>query len=344
MACYAPMSRSVLRLDKFLNKKFVERLLVGPRLCASRHAFLWCDRLHTVRLLASRNQQLFERRSLFYPETLTEAWPGQRRLYSSQEADKKGLHMGRTTKDNLIKDVIQMKKDQFLEREKRLRATGQNILNDIRETKDKMKERMGVIERENIWTIPNILCISRIVASPYLGYLIVQGDFPMALGVFTIAGITDLLDGWIARNFDQASKLGSFLDPLADKILISVLFATLTVAGHIPIALTGLIIGRDVLLVLAGFVIRYKSLPPPRTLKRYFDATLVTAQLQPTLISKVNTVVQLLFVASVLVAPVISYPSQDALTTFGYVTAATTIASALSYIIERNTFKIISKR
>ncbi|XP_059475333.1 probable cardiolipin synthase (CMP-forming) [Neocloeon triangulifer] len=350
MTCYAPMSRSLLRLDKYfhLNKKFVERLLLGPK-SSARHAFLLCNqasliasrRLHSVQLLASAHHDLLERRSLFDPEPLAR----QRRLYSSNESDKKGLHMGRVHKDNLIKDVIQMKKDQFLEREKRLRATGQNILNDIRETKDKMRERMEVvIERENIWTIPNILCVSRIVASPYLGYLIIQGDFPFALGIFTVAGITDMLDGWIARNFNQSSKLGSFLDPLADKIMISVLFATLSYAGHIPLALTVLIIGRDALLVLAGFVIRYKSLPPPRTLSRYFDASLVTAQLQPTLVSKINTVVQLMFVASVLVAPVISYPSQDALTTFGYITAATTIASALSYIIERNTFKIISKR
>lgn len=72
------------------------------------------------------------------------------------------------------------------------------------------------------------------------------------------------LDGWIARTWkSQSSKMGSFLDPMADKVLIATLFLTLTYADLIPIALTGIIIARDVLLVVAGFVIRYRSLPPP---------------------------------------------------------------------------------
>lgn len=57
--------------------------------------------------------------------------------------------------------------------------------------------------------------------------------------------------------------MGSFLDPMADKVLIGTLFLTLTYADLIPIVLTGMIIARDVLLITAGFVIRYKSLPPP---------------------------------------------------------------------------------
>lgn len=72
------------------------------------------------------------------------------------------------------------------------------------------------------------------------------------------------LDGWIARTWEsQASKMGSFLDPMADKILIATLFLSLTYADLIPIGLTSLIIARDLLLVVAGFVIRYQSLPPP---------------------------------------------------------------------------------
>ena len=60
--------------------------------------------------------------------------------------------------------------------------------------------------------------------------------------------------------------MGSFLDPMADKVLIATLFLTLTYAELIPVALTCMIIARDVLLVTAGFVIRYKSLPPPVSL------------------------------------------------------------------------------
>jgi len=138
MGCYAPLSRSVLRLDAVLRSKLVERLLVGPR-----HAVFCCGQasmLASARLL-QRRPSLLLRRTLFEPD------PGQRRLFSSKEQDKQGLHTGRLHKDNLLKDVIQMKKDRLFEREKKLRATGQNILNDIRETKDKMRERMeNVIE------------------------------------------------------------------------------------------------------------------------------------------------------------------------------------------------------
>lgn len=72
------------------------------------------------------------------------------------------------------------------------------------------------------------------------------------------------LDGWIARKWKgQSSKMGSFLDPMADKVLIATLFITLTWQELIPLGLTLLIVARDAALVGAGFVIRYRSLPPP---------------------------------------------------------------------------------
>lgn len=72
------------------------------------------------------------------------------------------------------------------------------------------------------------------------------------------------LDGWIARNWKgQSTKMGSFLDPMADKVLIATLFISLTWQNLIPLPLTLLIVGRDVALVISAFVIRYMSLPPP---------------------------------------------------------------------------------
>ncbi|KAF3824686.1 hypothetical protein GH733_010020, partial [Mirounga leonina] len=88
---------------------------------------------------------------------------------------------------------------------------------------------------ENPWTIPNMLSMTRIGLAPVLGYLIIEEDFNIALGVFALAGLTDLLDGFIARNWaNQKSALGSALDPLADKILISILYVSLTYADLIP--------------------------------------------------------------------------------------------------------------
>uniref|UniRef100_A0A8D2JL96 Cardiolipin synthase (CMP-forming) n=2 Tax=Varanus komodoensis TaxID=61221 RepID=A0A8D2JL96_VARKO len=174
--------------------------------------------------------------------------------------------------------------------------------------------------------------MARIGLAPVLGYLIVEEDFNIALGVFTLAGITDLLDGFIARNWaNQKSALGSALDPLADKILISILYISLTYANLIPVPLTALIVLRDIALIAAVFYVRYKTLPPPKTLSRYFNPCYVTAQLKPTFISKINTVMQLILVAASLAAPVFNYVDSVYLQSLWCITAFTTTASAYSY-------------
>lgn len=185
---------------------------------------------------------------------------------------------------------------------------------------------------ENPWTIPNYLCMARIVLSPVLGYLIMEQYFHVSLGLFVLAGATDLLDGYIARNWpNQKSALGSALDPLADKILISVLYVSLTYAQLIPAPLTALIISRDVALIAAVFYVRYKTVPPPVTLSKFFNPCYTTARLKPTLISKINTAVQLFLVAASLAAPVFHYTDSVLLQSLWYITALTTAASGYSY-------------
>ncbi|XP_006626062.1 cardiolipin synthase (CMP-forming) [Lepisosteus oculatus] len=185
---------------------------------------------------------------------------------------------------------------------------------------------------ENPWTIPNFLCMARIGLSPVLGYLIVEKDFNLSLCLFVLAGVTDLLDGYIARNWaSQKSALGSALDPLADKILISVLYISLTYAHLIPAPLTAMVISRDIALIAAVFYVRYKTVPPPRTISKYFNPCYATAQLKPTFISKVNTAVQLALVAASLAAPVFHYVDSIFLQALWYITGLTTTASAYSY-------------
>ncbi|KAG3281173.1 CRLS1-like [Ictidomys tridecemlineatus] len=162
--------------------------------------------------------------------------------------------------------------------------------------------------------------MTRIGLAPILGYLIIEEDFNVALGVFALAGLTDdLLDGFMARNWaNQKSALGSALDPLADKILISILYVSLTYADLIPVPLTYMIISRDVMLIAAVFY--------------YFNPCYATARLKPTFISKVNTAVQLILVAASLAAPVFNY-------------AFTTAASAYSYYhYGRKTVQVIKGR
>ncbi|XP_056423801.1 cardiolipin synthase (CMP-forming) [Hyla sarda] len=199
---------------------------------------------------------------------------------------------------------------------------------------------------ENPWTIPNLLSMTRIGLSPVLGYLIVGEDFNLALGIFVLAGITDLLDGYIARNWaNQKSALGSALDPLADKILISVLYVCLTYANLIPVPLTVMIILRDIALIGSVFYVRYKTLPPPRTLGRYFNPCHVTAQLEPTFISKMNTAVQLILVAASLSAPVFDYVDSVYLQALWCITAFTTVASGYSYYhYGQKTVKVLNNK
>ncbi|XP_030346650.1 cardiolipin synthase (CMP-forming) [Strigops habroptila] len=199
---------------------------------------------------------------------------------------------------------------------------------------------------ENPWTIPNILSMARMGLAPVLGYLIVEENFSVALGVFVLAGVTDLLDGFIARNWaNQKSALGSALDPLADKILISVLYISLTCTNLIPVPLTSMIILRDVALIAAVFYVRYKTLSPPRTLSRYFNPCYATAQLKPTFISKMNTAVQLILVAASLAAPVFNYVDSIYLQTLWCITAFTTVTSAYSYYhYGRKTVQVINNK
>lgn len=141
----------------------------------------------------------------------------------------------------------------------------------------------------------------------------------------------------------QRSMLGTFLDPFADKLLVATLFATLTIVNFIPLWLTGLIIIRDVLLVVGSLIVRYKSLPGPKTIPRYFDASLATVEIKPTMISKVNTGFQLTLVALTLGAPVFDYVDHPLLQGLWFLTALTTASSGLNYIWNKNVIKFVDK-
>ncbi|PAV81701.1 hypothetical protein WR25_04731 [Diploscapter pachys] len=169
-----------------------------------------------------------------------------------------------------------------------------------------------------IATIPNALCVARIAATPVIGYLIVVESFGTAFSLFLAAGVTDLLDGYIARNVPgQHSLLGSVLDPIADKLLISTMFVTMTYAALIPIYLTSIVLLRDVCLIVGGFYKRYKMMQPPYSLDRFFNPQVSSMQIVPTLVSKVNTVLQITLVAASLASPIFEF-SADANTGIFY--------------------------
>jgi phosphatidylglycerophosphate synthase len=88
--------------------------------------------------------------------------------------------------------------------------------------------------RENIYTIPNILTASRLVAAPFIGYCILHDYHATALALFAYAGITDALDGWIARRWNLGTVVGTVIDPMADKTLMTVLTVALAMKGALP--------------------------------------------------------------------------------------------------------------
>ncbi|KAJ4304455.1 hypothetical protein N0V88_002068 [Collariella sp. IMI 366227] len=160
--------------------------------------------------------------------------------------------------------------------------------------------------RENIYTIPNILTATRLVAAPFIGYCILHDYHTLALGLFAYAGITDALDGWIARRWNLQTVVGTIVDPMADKMLMTVLTVALAMKGALPVWLAVIILGRDIGLALSAIYYRWISLPPPKTFARYWDFSLPSAEVRPTLISKVNTALQLGLMGMTTVAPVVT--------------------------------------
>lgn len=145
-------------------------------------------------------------------------------------------------------------------------------------------------KKDRVWTIPNILTFIRIGTSPIVGYFIVSHHYPAALTLFILSGLTDWLDGWIARRYpSQASALGSFLDPFADKMLVGVVVIALAYVQLLPLWLLALILSRDVAIMCVAAYLRVKSVQPPRTLKKILDMKTATVQLYPTFVSKVRS-------------------------------------------------------
>ncbi|TFK29614.1 hypothetical protein FA15DRAFT_609621 [Coprinopsis marcescibilis] len=198
--------------------------------------------------------------------------------------------------------------------------------------------------RENIYTIPNILTASRIVACPVLGWAILDGNYAVATGLLVYAGFTDLLDGYLARRYNMSSVLGTVLDPAADKMLMTTLVVTLTMQDMLPLPLAVIILGRDVLLSLSAFWIRYTTLPSPKTWSRYWDFGLPSAEVKPTTVSKVNTALQLLLMGTTTISPILPISIGLGLQGLQWTVATTTIWSGFQYLVGSGGFTVVSKK
>ncbi|KAG4027731.1 hypothetical protein MFRU_027g00240 [Monilinia fructicola] len=207
-----------------------------------------------------------------------------------------------------------------------------------------LKSIKQLTPHENIYTIPNILTFSRLVAAPICGYLVLHDQHAWAVALFAYAGITDLVDGWIARKWNLQTVVGTVIDPMADKTLMTILTVCLAIKGGLPIWLATIILGRDIALAISAIYWRWISLPPPKTFSRYWDFSLPSAEVHPTTISKYNTALQLGLIGATTALPLISWDLGVAMTGFQYLVATTTIWSGMSYIYTKDAVKIVNQQ
>ena len=166
-------------------------------------------------------------------------------------------------------------------------------------------------------TAPNLLTLLRICLAPFLVAAILQDNFVLSFSLFVAAGLTDALDGVLARVLKQRTVLGQYLDPVADKLLLSTLFVVLMLKGLIPATVTVLVLGRDVGILLVAAILY---------------AAVGRREFYPSIFGKANTVAQVAAVAVVLLhqitnsewVVILRYIALDA-------TVGLTVASGLHY-------------
>ncbi|MGE0117111.1 MAG: CDP-alcohol phosphatidyltransferase family protein [Dongiaceae bacterium] len=166
--------------------------------------------------------------------------------------------------------------------------------------------------------LPNLISLARLLAVPLAVWLIIQDRYGLAFWVFAAAGVSDALDGFIAKQFGLRTVLGGFLDPLADKALLMSVYVALGYRDQVETWLVIIIVSRDILII--GGAILYQTLTQSLTM-------------QPLFISKINTGAQI-----ALAALLLAKLGLDVSTDYGVVAAAslfvaaTTILSGTAYI------------
>jgi cardiolipin synthase (CMP-forming) len=173
--------------------------------------------------------------------------------------------------------------------------------------------------KSQFWTAPNQLTLLRLIFIPFVIMNVLDDNWHWALGLLVLAGLSDALDGWLARVLDQRTMLGQYLDPIADKLLLSSLFLVLAIAHKIPWKYTVLVLSRDVC-ILATSMALY--------------ATVNFRDFRPSMFGKINTLCQIGAIFFVVLAQVIASPSVLFLEKlFLYATFAFTLLSGIHYVL-----------
>lgn len=166
-------------------------------------------------------------------------------------------------------------------------------------------------------SIPNLITLGRVILVPIVFWLLLNGEAQLAFYAFLVAGISDAVDGFLAKRFGWTTELGAFLDPIADKLLIVCIFVALGVAGNLPSWLVIAVVSRDVLIVMA--VVLSWLVGNPLTIR-------------PIWISKANTVAQIVLAATVLADEAFNLQIAGPRVALIWITGALTIASLFAYL------------
>jgi len=168
-------------------------------------------------------------------------------------------------------------------------------------------------------SIPNLITLGRILLVPVVVWAIASGAMLTAFVLFLVAGVSDAVDGYLAKRFRMASELGAYLDPLADKTLIVSIYVTLGIAGTIPRWLVILVVSRDIMII--GAVMLSWVIGSPLKVK-------------PLLVSKLNTAAQIVFACVLLGSLGLNVPAAGLIWVLMVVVAVLTLASVGAYLVE----------
>jgi cardiolipin synthase len=166
-------------------------------------------------------------------------------------------------------------------------------------------------------SIPNLISLGRVILVPIVFWLVVSGELGAAFVVFVLAGVSDAVDGYIAKHFGSSTELGAYLDPIADKLLIVTIFVALGVKSMLPSWLVIAVVSRDLLIVI-GVMLTWLLGNP--------------ARIRPLAVSKANTVSQIVLAATVLADEGFGLGLAALRVILIWLTAALTVASLAAYI------------
>lgn len=165
--------------------------------------------------------------------------------------------------------------------------------------------------------LPNLICVVRLALIWPVAAALAGGRYGLALALFMLAAASDGLDGYLAKRFNWISELGKVLDPLADKLLLVTVFVESTWLGLVPWWVTAAAVARDVMIGLGALVYRLWFGP---------------LRGRPTIISKINTAAQLLYLMAVMLGAAVAFPPHEVLRALALTVFATTVISGADYV------------